>query len=217
MNEILNGPAINFDQGQFDKIIIFLHGYGANGHDLISIGNAWHKELPNTMFISPNAPFECPWGNNAYQWFELSSISPKNIGSGLDKAGPYLNGFIDHISKETKVPNSKIFFVSFSQGTMMALYHLCQRSSECAGIMGYSGLLFDDENFNLSIKSKPPIRLYHGKNDDIITFEQTINASKKLKSLNFDVDHKIKDFLGHGIDEDGLEYGLEFIKKTFNI
>ena len=72
-------------------------------------------------------------------------------------------------------------------------------------------------NFNLSIKSKPPIRLYHGKNDDVIPFEQTINAYKKLKSLNFDVDHEIKDFLGHGIDEDGLEYGLEFIKKTFNI
>ena len=217
MNKILNGPAINFDPGQFDKIIIFLHGYGANGHDLINIGNAWRKELPKTMFISPNAPFECSWGNNAYQWFELTSISPESIGSGLEKAGPYLNRFIDHISKEKKVPHEKIFFVSFSQGTMMALYHLCKRSSKCAGIMGYSGLLFSDDNFNLRIKSKPPIRLYHGKNDDVIPFEQTINAYKKLKSLNFDVAHEIKDFLGHGIDEDGLEYGLEFIKKTFNI
>ena len=217
MNKILDGPSVNFEPGKFDKIIVFLHGYGANGNDLISIGNSWQKELPNTMFISPNAPFECPWGNNAYQWFELSSISPESIGSGLEKAGPYLNGFIDHISKETKVPYKKIFFFSFSQGTMMALYHLCQRNSECAGIMGYSGLLFSDDNFNLSIKSKPPIRLYHGKNDDVIPFEQTISAYKKLKSLSFDVDHEIKDFLGHGIDEDGLEYGLEFIKKTFNI
>ena len=217
MNEILNGPAINFDQGQFDKIIIFLHGYGANGHDLISIGNAWHNELPNTMFISPNAPFDCPWGNNAYQWFELTSISPESIEDGLNKAGPYLNEVIDYISKKTKIPFEKIFFVSFSQGTMMALYHLCQRNSLCAGIMGYSGLLFCDENFDSNVKNRPPIRLYHGKNDDVIIFEQTVNASKKLKSLDFDVDHKIKDSLGHGIDEEGLEYGLEFIKQTFNI
>ena len=83
--------------------------------------------------------------------------------------------------------------------------------------MGYSGLLFCDKDFDLSIKSKPPIRLYHGKNDDVIIFEQTVNASEKLKSLEFDVDHKIKDSLGHGIDEEGLDYGLEFIKKTFNI
>tara|TARA_X000000950_G_C13689110_1_gene567236 strand:- start:191 stop:844 length:654 start_codon:yes stop_codon:yes gene_type:complete len=217
MNKLLNGPSINFNPGEFDKIVIFLHGYGANGNDLISIGNSWQKQLPHTMFISPNAPFECSWGNNAYQWFELSSISPESIGSGLEKAGPYLNRFVDHISKETKVPHEKIFFVSFSQGTMMALYHLCKRNSECAGIMGYSGLLLCDENFDVSINSKPPIRLYHGKNDDVITFEQTISASSKLKSLNFDVEHRIKEFLGHGIDEDGLKYGLEFIKKTFNI
>jgi len=100
---------------------------------------------------------------------------------------------------------------------MMALYHLCKRESKCAGIMGYSGLLFCDEDFDVNIRCKPPIRLYHGKSDDIINFEQTINASKKLKSHSFDVDHKIKDSLGHGIDEEGLEYGLEFIKKTFNI
>ena len=101
MNKFLNGPSINSDPGKFDKIIIFLHGYGANGNDLISIGNSWQKELPNTMFISPNAPFDCPWGNNSYQWFELSSISPESIGGGLKKAGPFLNGFIDNISKET--------------------------------------------------------------------------------------------------------------------
>ena len=129
-------------------------GYGANGNDLISIGSSWQTELPDTMFISPNAPFDCTWGSNAYQWFELSSISPESIGSGLDKAGPYLNGFIDHISKETKVPQEKIFFVSFSQGTMMALYHLCQRNSKCAGIMGYSGLLLCDDDFNLNIKRR---------------------------------------------------------------
>ena len=217
MNKILNGPTINYNTGKFDKIIVFLHGYGANGNDLVSIGNSWQKELPNTMFISPNAPFDCPWGNDAYQWFELSSISPESVGDGLKKAGPYLNEFIDHISNETKIPIEKLFFVSFSQGTMMALYHLCKRSSICAGIMGYSGLLFCDKDFDLSIKSKPPIRLYHGKNDDVIIFEQTVNASEKLKSLEFDVDHKIKDSLGHGIDEEGLDYGLEFIKKTFNI
>ena len=99
----------------------------------------------------------------------------------------------------------------------MALYHLCKRNTSCAGIMGYSGLLFCDEDFDLTVKSKPPIRLYHGKSDDVINCEQTINASKKLKSLNFDIDHKIKEFLGHGIDDDGLQYGLDFVKKTFNI
>ena len=115
MSKILDGPAINYNTGEFNKIIVFLHGYGANGNDLISIGSNWQEKLPNTMFISPNAPFDCPWGNNAYQWFELTSISPESIEDGLNKAGPFLNEFIDYISKKTKIPFEKIFFVSFSQ------------------------------------------------------------------------------------------------------
>ncbi len=217
MNKILNGPVIKNQSEDFERIIVFLHGYGANGNDLISIGNAWQKVIPKTIFLSPNAPFDCPFGNDSYQWFELTSISPESIGSGLNKAGPYLHNFIDHISLKYSIPFEKIFFVSFSQGTMMALYHLCQRESKSAGIMGYSGLLFDDKNFDLKIKSKFPVRLYHGKNDEIINFEQTIKASNKLKALNFNIEYKLKDFLGHGIDEEGLNYGLEFIKKTFNI
>ena len=66
---------------------------------------------------------------------------------------------------------------------------------------------------DLKIKSKFPVRLYHGKNDELINFEQTIKASNKLKALNFNIEYKLKDFLGHGIDEEGLNYGLEFIKK----
>ena len=50
MNKTLNGPAINFSPGEFDKIIIFLHGYGANGNDLISIGNDWKKEIIRNIY-----------------------------------------------------------------------------------------------------------------------------------------------------------------------
>ena len=61
--------------------------------------------------------------------------------------------------------------------------------------MGYSGLLFYDESFNKDVKSKFPVRLYHGKNDDIINFEQTVKASKVLKSLKFDSDFKLQNIL----------------------
>ena len=110
--------------------IIFLHGYGANSNDLIGIANVWIDSLPNTIFLSPNAPFECGFAENAYQWFELTSISPESIGEGLEKAGPFLNEYIDHVSKTYKVNEKNIFFVGFSQGTMMGLYHLCKRKNQ---------------------------------------------------------------------------------------
>ena len=93
----------------YKNAVIFLHGYGANSNDLIGIANLWIESLPNTIFLSPNAPFECDFSPNAYQWFELTSISPDSIGDGLKKAGPYLNDYIDHVSNTFKV-KEKIFF-----------------------------------------------------------------------------------------------------------
>ena len=84
----------------FKNAVIFLHGYGANSEDLINIANLWIDKLPETLFLSPNAPFKCEFAENAYQWFELTSISPQNIGKGLEKAGPYLNDYIDEVSKK---------------------------------------------------------------------------------------------------------------------
>lgn len=201
----------------YKNAVIFLHGYGANSNDLIGIANLWIESLPNTIFLSPNAPFECDFSPNAYQWFELTSISPDSIGDGLKKAGPYLNDYIDHVSKTFKVEEKNIFFVGFSQGTMMALYHLCKRENRCAGLLGYSGLLFENENFKSEIKSKFPIKLYHGKKDELINYQNSIEASKKLKKFGFDIDYSLSDDLGHGIDDKGIQLGLNFIKKTFNV
>ncbi|MEL0246589.1 MAG: dienelactone hydrolase family protein [Alphaproteobacteria bacterium] len=201
----------------YKNAVIFLHGYGANSNDLIGIANLWIESLPNTIFLSPNAPFECDFSSNAYQWFELTSISPDSIGDGLKKAGPYLNDYIDHVSNTFKVEEKNIFFVGFSQGTMMALYHLCKRENRCAGLLGYSGLLFENENFKSEIKSKFPIKLYHGKKDELINYQNSIEASKKLKKFGFDIDYSLSDDLGHGIDDKGIQLGLNFIKKTFNV
>ena len=201
----------------YKNAVIFLHGYGANSNDLIGIANLWIESLPNTIFLSPNAPFECDFSPNAYQWFELTSISPDSIGDGLKKAGPYLNDYIDHVSNTFKVEEKNIFFVGFSQGTMMALYHLCKRENRCAGLLGYSGLLFENENFKSEIKSKFPIKLYHGKKDELINYQNSIEASKKLKKFGFDIDYSLSDELGHGIDDKGIQIGLNFIKKTFNV
>jgi len=201
----------------YKNAVIFLHGYGANSNDLIGIANLWIESLPNTIFLSPNAPFECDFSSNAYQWFELTSISPDSIGDGLKKAGPYLNDYIDHVSNTFKVKEKNIFFVGFSQGTMMALYHLCKRENRCAGLLGYSGLLFENENFKSEIKSKFPIKLYHGKKDELINYQNSIKASKKLKKFGFDIDYSLSDDLGHGIDDKGIQLGLNFIKKTFNV
>ncbi len=197
--------------------LIFLHGYGANADDLINIGLRWKEKLENTIFISPNAPFKCDWSEDAFQWFDLTSIAPDKIGEGLIKAGPFLNELVEKIKIKFALKDSQILFFGFSQGAMMGLYHLCKRKKPCAGLLAYSGLLFLDNNFDNSILSKFPIRLYHGKNDEVIDSDNSVKSYDKLKSLGFEVDYHIQENLGHGIDNQGLEFGESFAHRILGI
>ena len=62
-----------------------------------------------------------------------------------------------------------------------------------------------------------PIFLYHGKNDNVISYESSIFAESKLKEYGFDVTCKIQDQLDHGIDENGLIEGKKFLSKILGI
>jgi len=217
MNEKLTGPILKPKSGKIENIIIFLHGYGANGNDLIEIGKSWFQYIPNTLFVSPNAPFNCQWSQDAFQWFDLTSIAPEKIGQGIKIAGPFLNDFIDQNIETYKIDENKIFYVGFSQGAMMALHHICKRKKKCAGILAYSGMLFENKDFDKEVISTFPIRLYHGIDDEVISSDFSAKANEKLKSLGFDINYHLQKNLGHGIDNFGLDYGLKFIKKIFNI
>ena len=94
----------------------------------------------------------------------------------------------------------------------MALYHLCKRKNQCAGLLGFSGLLYENKNFKSEIKSKFPIKLYHGKKDELINYKYSVEASENLKAHGFNIDYCLSDNLGHGIDDEGIKIGLEFIK-----
>ena len=83
MIKALSFEKILPEEKQIENIVIFLHGYGANGNDLLGIGHHWKAQLPNTLFISPNAPFKTEWSQESFQWFDLTSIAPEKIGGNL--------------------------------------------------------------------------------------------------------------------------------------
>ena len=217
MSISLDGPCMLPDENKVKNIVLFLHGYGANGNDLISLSSFWKDLAADTAFYSPNAPFKCDFGPDSFQWFELMNRDEKEMKQGLKKAGPILNKYIDELLLKHKISEKKLIIVGFSQGTIMALYHMCKRKNSCGGILGYSGMLFDDENYKKSIQSKYPVFLYHGKNDNVISYESSIFAESKLKEYGFDVTCKIQDQLDHGIDENGLIEGKKFLDKILGI
>jgi phospholipase/carboxylesterase len=163
----LDGPRLEPPSGQVKRLVVFLHGYGADGKDLIDIGKAWQGLLPDTAFVSPHAPERCSQAPTGRQWFPLFSRAQNERWEGVNKAGPILDQFLDAELARRKLPPTALALVGFSQGTMMALHVGLRRAVPPAAIVGYSGIFVLPDKAKAEavageIKAKPPILLIHG-------------------------------------------------------
>jgi len=201
------------ETGTIKSLVVFLHGYGANGKDLIDIGRAWQPLLPGCAFVSPDAPEPCamnPMGG--FQWFDLASQNESDYLAGAQKAAPFLNDFLDQQLAHYGLDQSKLSLVGFSQGTMMALHVGLRGTKALAGIVGYSGKLLGAQTLNAEITHKPPVLLVHGAQDEVIPVGALGEAETTLKQTGVPVQAHISPQLGHGIDEKGLRLGGEFLQ-----
>ncbi|MDD3288890.1 MAG: dienelactone hydrolase family protein [Alphaproteobacteria bacterium] len=199
--------------GKPDSVVIFLHGLGADGADLISLGSAWQGSLPNTIFLSPDAPFPCDMATFGYQWFSLQNQSMSAISEGVKMAAPILDAYIDEVLKSQGVTPSRLILVGFSQGTMMSLYVAPRRAVQLAGVLGYSGMLVCGEHLLSEKKTSPPVMLMHGTEDAVIPFSSMAYAEAGLKAAEIPVESRACPGLSHGIDETGVEEGLKFLTR----
>src|SRR5258706_15012198 len=142
----LDGPRIEPRGGAARQLVVFLHGYGADGNDLIEIGRAWQELLPQSAFVSPHAPEPCSQAPSGRQWFNLTFRDPGERWTGVNAAAPGLNRFLDAELARRQLPGSALALVGFSQGTMMALHVGLRRATAPAGIVGYSGLFVMPNN-----------------------------------------------------------------------
>jgi len=218
----LDGPRLNPRSGAARQIVVFLHGYGADGNDLIDIGRAWQQYLPQAAFVSPHAPEPCGQAPAGRQWFPLTLRDPNERWTGVNKAAPVLQRFLDAELERHRLPGSALALVGFSQGTMMALHVGLHRSIAPAAIVGYSGLLVlpsedEMEAFAGAIKSRPPILLVHGDRDELIPVQALFQAAQGLAALGLSAEWHVSAGIGHGIDGEGLRHGGEFLARRFAV
>lgn len=217
----LDGPRLNPRNGGARQLVVFLHGYGADGNDLIEIGRAWQQLLPQAAFVSPHAPEPCGQAPVGRQWFALTFRDPNERWTGVNEAAPLLERFLDAELARHKLPPSALALVGFSQGTMMALHVGLRRAVAPAAIVGYSGLLVErpdgnGEAFAAEIKSRPPVLLVHGDRDDLIPPQALFQATQGLATIGVTAEWHISAGLGHGIDAEGLRHGGEFLARRLS-
>jgi phospholipase/carboxylesterase len=216
----LDGPRLAPQSGNARQLVVFLHGYGADGNDLIDIGRAWQQMLPHAAFVSPHAPEPCGQAPVGRQWFPLTMRDPNERWLGVNKAAPALERFLDAELARHKLPPSALALVGFSQGTMMSLHVGLRRATAPAAIVGYSGVLVtpadvDPDKFAAEITSRPPVLLVHGDRDDLIPPQALFQSTQGLAALEVPVEWHLSSGVGHGIDGEGLRHGGEFLARRF--
>ena len=195
------------------QLVMFLHGLGADGHDLIGLAPEMADALPDAQFVSPDAPYPCDMAPVGKQWFSLQSRQTDHMKTGVEAAKPLLNDYIDKTLKEYHLGIDKLFVVGFSQGTMMALHTLLTRSQPCAGVVGFSGAIIASRDFVPTITATPPVCLIHGEMDDVVQFAALPDAEGALSKAGLDVEAYPQPNLGHSINPQGLASAITFIQK----
>jgi phospholipase/carboxylesterase len=214
----LDGPRLAPRAGTARHLVVFLHGYGADGNDLIDIGRAWQGLLPHAAFVSPHAPHPCGQAPVGREWFALTFRDPGERWTGVNAAAPGLNAFLDAELKRQALPPSALALVGFSQGTMMALHVGLRRAIAPAAIVGYSGMLalpenIDPDTFAAEVASRPPVLLVHGDQDPLIPVQALFHAAQSLAALDVPTEWHISPGVGHSIDQEGLRQGGEFLAR----
>ena len=213
----LDGPRLPPAAGGAPRqLVVFLHGYGADGNDLIGLGREWAKLLPHTAFVSPHAPEPCGAAPMGRQWFNLTFRDAGELVRGVKQAAPALEAFLEAELKRHHLPARSLALVGFSQGTMMALGVGLKRQPPPAAIVGYSGALATIEALPAP-GTAPAILLVHGDMDELIPVDAMFMAREQLAQAGLAVEWHVAQGIGHGIDAQGLHLGGAFLKQAFAV
>lgn len=192
-------------------LIIFLHGIGASGEQLVPLASSWRAHLPNFAFATPDAPLRNSYGG--HQWFRVDGmqLDPERIRDAREGFDRKIRDVVAQEGFDRRL--EKVAFVGVSQGAVVALDAVASGRWKVGALVSFSGLL---PLTPISTGShRPPILLVHGADDRTIPSVASTVAAGQLRSAGFDVELDIEPRVGHTISPSGAEKALAFLRRTF--
>lgn len=216
MTRVLEAGRRGPRSGQTRSVVVFLHGYGANGADLLGLGDVLGEHMPDTLFVAPDAPETIPMMPGGLQWFPIPWIdgsSEEEAERGLLAASEDLSAFLDALMVDEDVLPEQVLLFGFSQGTMMALHVAPRREDAVAGVVAFSGRLLRPDLLADDVVVRPPVLLIHGDMDDVVPPQSLPDAAEALQEAGWkDVYAHVMKGTAHGIAPDGLQVALAFMQ-----
>ena len=212
-------PAISAKSDQM--ILILLHGWGADGRDLIDLAAPIQAELPHLGLFTPHAPYPCSANPMGRQWFELTERffeKPASVLAEIEDVSQLIDEMIEAVMTELSIGRDQIMLGGFSQGGMMTLYLASQNAADkdmkLAGYASIAGALIAPDRLVPAGETAAPIWLAHGQMDQVVPFAAMEKAQTELAEQRYDVSVCVRPMMAHSIDMPTVESLIAFIKKV---
>ena len=214
LNTIIINPEKNVP---IKNAVILLHGYGGDGKDISMITLNWKRFLPNTIFLCPNGPENCPINPKGFQWFDLTRDEPKYILEQSQKAEEKILKFINEVKIKYNLKSSQICLSGFSQGCMISINLGLISNENYNCIVGFSGKIIDQNDLQKRKISSTKMLLIHGDLDTVVSPTFLLEAKDFLIRNNIEVETKMIKNCEHHIPVEASSIALNYIKNNFKI
>jgi phospholipase/carboxylesterase len=182
-----------------DRALILLHGRGATARSIMGMGTELHRD--GLALLAPQA------ARNT--WYPNSFLAPVEENEPGRSSG--LQAIEDAIATATDagIEYESIVVLGFSQGACLASEYIARNPRRYGGLVALSGGLIgetiDPEGYDGDIEATP-VFIGCSDVDPHIPLERVQETTVTFQRLGGDVDERIYEGMGHGINEDELDY-----------
>jgi phospholipase/carboxylesterase len=193
--------------------IIFLHGWGANGRDLVPLGQSLGFNNVQLVFLEGECEVPGTMGQGR-GWF---AIPPnEHLEQERFASRRKIISAIEEISSRG-IDCSRVILLGFSQGASMSLDVMLNHEKGLGAVVALSGFLMETEKVRKmkNLHVDVPIFAAHGTHDPLLPFEPSKSSVLTLCEVGFDVEwHEYPK--AHEIVQEELSAVQQFIKRVLS-
>jgi len=181
-----------------EAAMVLVHGRGATARSIVQMGQEVNRE--GVALLAPQAA-RSTWYPNSF----LSPVERNEPGrsSGLQAVDDAIETAVD-----AGIDRGNVLLLGFSQGACLASEYVARNPRRYGGVAALSGGLIgevvDPENYEGDIKSTP-VFVGCSDVDPHIPIERVHATTEAFERLNGDVDERIYEGMGHGVNGDELD------------
>ena len=181
-----------------EAAMILVHGRGATARSIIQMGREVHRE--GIALLAPQAARNT-WYPNSF----LAPVEQNEPGrsSGLQAVGDAVETAVG-----SGIDRERVVLLGFSQGACLASEYVARNPARYGGLVALSGGLIgeavDPASYEGDIDGTP-VFVGCSDVDPHIPVERVYETTETFERLGGDVDERIYEGMGHGVNEDELE------------